>query len=225
LRLNIAWPTTVTEKSIPSRAAPTTVTPEPSRTILHHQILHSVHPTFLQAPWLLQSLYHPSMTLAVMGRRLQLRVVAILQTRGMHLPMLSTVTRLLASSLHQANLSSISHLFNLSPTPDLQPTLLPHQINEVIMMTADLRMGRSHMRRTPTMLTIAASHLQDRRQMATVIILVAFMSTLPLGLAMGLLSRRQPLVKEHQLLADTVGRERFVIGAALGEANCCCSKC
>jgi len=59
------------------------------------------------------------------------------------------------------------------------------------------------------MLTIAASHLQDRRQMATVIILVAFMSTLPLGLAMGLLSRRQPLVKEHQLLADTVGRERF----------------
>jgi len=66
------------------------------------------------------------------------------------------------------------------------------------------------------MLTIAASHLQDRRQMATAIILVVFMSTLLLGLATGLLSHRQPLVKEHQLLADTVGRERFVIGAALG---------
>lgn len=153
------------------------------------------------------------MTLAVMGRRLQLRVVAIPRTRDMHLPMLSMVTRLLVSSLHQANLSSISRLFNLSPTPDLQPTLLPHQINEVIMMTADLRMGRSHMRRTPTMLTIAASHLQDRRQMATAIILVVFMSTLLLGLATGLLSHRQPLVKEHQLLADTVGRERFAAAA------------
>ena len=153
---------------------------------------------------------------AVTARLQLLRDGATLPTRDMHLPMLSTVTRLLASSLRQASLSSISHLFNLSPTPDLQPTLLPHQINEVIMMTADLRMGRSHTRRTPTMLTTAASHLQDRRQMATVIILVAFMSTLLLGLATGLLSHRQPLVKEHQLLADTVGRERFVIGAALG---------
>jgi hypothetical protein len=152
------------------------------------------------------------MTLAVTGRRLQLRVVAMLQTRDMHLPMPSTVIHPLASSLHQVNLNSTFHLCNHSPILDLQHILLPLRINEVATTTtAGLPTARSRMARTLTMLTFVDSPLRAlHRRTATVIILLVFMNILQLGLATDLLWRRQLPVKEHQSLADTAGRERFV---------------
>lgn len=141
--------------------------------------------------------------------------MAILQTRDMHLLMPSTVTHPLASSLHQANLNSTFHLCNLSPILDLQPILLPRQINEVATTTnAGLPTARSRMDRITTMLTIADSPIQALHHLTgTVIILAVFMSTLQWDLEMDLPWRRQLLAKEHQLPVDTAGKERFAAAA------------
>lgn len=185
MRINIAWPTTATEKSIPSRAVQTTVTLDPSPIILHRRIPPSGPPTFLQPVWLRLSLCPPFTIPVATARPQLLRDGATLPTRDMHLPVLSTVTRPLASSLLQDNRNSIFRLCSRSLTPD-QPILL-RQISVVTMTIVALHTAKNRMAKIPTMRTIAGNlPLQGLHQMATVILMV-YMSTPQLDLAARLL--------------------------------------
>jgi hypothetical protein len=122
---------------------------------------------------------------AVTARPQLLRDGATLPTRDMHLPMLSTVTRPPASSLHLDNRNSIFRLCSRSRTPD-QPILL-HQISVVTMTIAALRTAKNRMVKIPIMRTIAGNlPLQGLRQMATATLMV-YMSTPQLDLAARLL--------------------------------------
>lgn len=191
LRLNIAWPTTATGKTIISKAVQTRANLNLSRITLLPQKPPSALPTLTRPPWLLLLLSHPFTTRAVTARLLQHHPEATLVIRDMRLPTLSTVIRLLAgSSLRLAsNSSRISRLCSRSLTRVHRPILLPHRTSEVVTtMIAALPMGKSLTLRIPTtpILTIDNRRLVPHRQMVTrttVTSLAAFTSTLKLDLA------------------------------------------
>lgn len=190
LRLNIAWPTTATGKTIISKAVQTKANLNLSPITLLPQKPPSALPTLTPPPWLLLLLSHPFTTRAATARRLQHHPEATLPTRDMRLPTLSTVIRLPAgSSLRLANSSRISRLCSRSLTRVHRPILLPHRTSEVATtMTAALRMGKNltlriHITPIPT---IDNRRLAPHRQMVTrtiVTLLAAFTSTLRLDLA------------------------------------------